>query len=118
MAKISEEFGKRVTEALTVKGLSLRGVTYKTGISFTIVGNMRHGIVPSRDTVFRFATGLGLDTKEWMILAGYEQPPSEVVEVGAARIEFRTTRDEFSPSEKEELRQAVEDILKKRQQGG
>ena len=54
-------------------GLTFRGQRIRTGLNHVTVGDMASGIVPSLDTVEKFARGFGLDVNEWRALAGYER---------------------------------------------
>lgn len=81
MAKVSAEFGEMVSKELEDRKLSLRGVMYKTGVSHAVVSDMRHGVVPTKNTVEKFALGLGIDPMPFLIASGYERAyPSDPVQ--------------------------------------
>lgn len=78
MARISEGFSDLVSAILDKRCISLRGAMLKTGVTHSVIGEMRKGIIPSRDTIGRFAKGMGVSEQELMVAAGYEQATDAV----------------------------------------
>lgn len=76
---IKPEFGAAVRAALEERKLSRRGQRALTSLDHVTVGTMAQGIVPTMETVVRFAQGLGLDVNQWLTLAGYEPMPPALI---------------------------------------
>ncbi len=113
MAKYSEKLATIMREA--TKNRSQRSVAKEAGVSQATIGNMVLGLIVSRDICSRVAAAIDIPEDELLVAAGHWQEPDEVIEIGDTKVEFRTTKDEFSAGEKEEIRQAIEDIIRKQQ---
>lgn len=72
MPRVDSKFGERVAAVLEEHGLGKRQQTVRTGIDHVTVGKMMDGIIPSLETIEKFARGFGLDVNEWRELTGYE----------------------------------------------
>lgn len=73
--ELNETAGKRVTELLERRGLTLRAADRKTGVNYGTISNMSIGHRPEMESVVRFAKALGENVNEWLELYGY--PPVE-----------------------------------------
>jgi len=77
---VADDFGEEVRTTLAVRRLSLRGASIKTGLAHTTIMKMTRGKIPSRATLYDWATALGEPVNKWLALAGYApiaEPPSE-----------------------------------------
>ena len=77
--RVSEEFGAEVRARLKGKGWSYRRATIATGIDHGTIGMMASGVVPKKGVVIDWATHFGEDVNKWLVLAGYDPIPEELV---------------------------------------
>jgi transcriptional regulator with XRE-family HTH domain len=70
MSNTSPEFGAWITAELDERKLTARKAAEQTGVNRTTVSEMKRGIVPSYDTLVRFAAGIGLSEAEILRQAG------------------------------------------------
>ena len=76
MPRVDQTFGSAVARVLDEHRLGKRQQTVRTGIDHVTVGKMLDGIIPSLETVEKFARGFGLDVNEWRLLAGFPKVES------------------------------------------
>lgn len=81
MPTIKEQFGTEVRKRLDEKGWSFRRAKIGTGLDHYTIGEMSHGVVPSRGKVIQWAQAIGENINWWLELAGYEPIPMELLEV-------------------------------------
>lgn len=86
--RISKEFGQAIDERLGA--MSGREGARRTGLSATVVNDMRNGRVVERTTIIRFASGLRVPEGPLLKAAGYVPEPTDIAsairhEVGEIR---------------------------------
>jgi len=115
MPRYSSQFGEAVQRVMG--SLSPNQASYKTGLSQEYVRRMKLGLVPLRETVEKFAKGLGVDVWPLLIAAGYEEP-TDLREL--VRRAIKRGEPEISETTLDLAADAVEQVLKrrKREEGG
>ncbi len=79
MAVISEEFGHRMKEELERRGWSYQRACVASGVPTPTIGRMALGIVPGKDHIINWAVAIQEPINEWLVLAGYDPIPEELV---------------------------------------
>jgi hypothetical protein len=130
MARISEDFGRAVQRELDDKGWSHQRACVATSIPSATIGRMALGIVPGEDHIIRWAKGLRQPINQWLILAGYEPIPEElirvedqegsnhVIRVDDLVVKLRTTTDRpLTDAEMDEIKRAIREIREGEREG-
>lgn len=79
MPIIKKEFGEEVAEKLKQKGWSYRRAKIATGIDHYTIGEMASGVVPKKGAVIDWAQALHENVNKWLVLAGYDPIPEELI---------------------------------------
>lgn len=126
MPRVDPAFGQAVTQVLSDHQLGKRQQTVRTGLDHVTIGKMMDGIIPSVETVERFARGFQLDVNEWRTLAGYEPVESgaQILDAGLYRLSQRvgevipwegeTPRDRLTPEQARAELADIEEELRER----
>lgn len=100
-----------MTQVLTEHQLGKRQQTVRTGLDHVTIGKMMDGIIPSVETVEKFARGFKLDVNDWRTRAGYEPVESgaQLLDAGLYRLSQRagevipwegeTPREQLTPDQ-------------------
>lgn len=111
MPRVDNDFGLAVTQVLAEHQLGKRQQTVRTGLDHVTIGKMMDGIIPSVETVEKFARGFKLDVNAWRTRAGYEPVESgaQLLDAGLYRLSQRagevipwegnTPREQLTPAE-------------------
>lgn len=126
MPRVDPAFGQAVTQVLSDHQLGKRQQTVRTGLDHVTIGKMMDGIIPTVETVERFARGFQLDVNEWRVLAGYEPVESgaQILDAGLYRLSQRvgevipwegeTPRERLTPEQARAELADIEEELRER----
>ena len=115
-----------MTRVLGEHQLGKRQQTVRTGLDHVTIGKMMDGIIPSVETVEKFARGFKLDVNEWRGLAGYEPVESgaQLLDAGLYRLSQRvgevipwegeTPRERLTPEQARAELADIEEELRER----
>ena len=109
------DFGKKVRELRTKKGMTLRALAEEIGVSFTYLSKIENGkldYTPAPDTIRVMANALGVDPLELLKLAGKVPPELEQLAVNTRARKFMDRAREIASPEDWA---ALLDLLEKRQ---
>jgi lambda repressor-like predicted transcriptional regulator len=82
-----------VGAVLDERGMTLRAAAQLTGLHYVTIRNLRQGVAPQAETILKFAWGLGLDSSEWLELAGHAALVAGVGREPAAPTPEQTAED-------------------------
>jgi transcriptional regulator with XRE-family HTH domain len=106
------EFGKRLRELRTAKGLTLRALAEAAGVDFTYLSKIetgKAGYEPAADTIRALAAALGEDSLDLLQLAGKVPPELEgLTEDAKARRFFHRAQEIASPEDWDALLELLE----------